>query len=245
MGLIEFNRIVGNTTGIIAKSGQLIAHNLIYRNTQTAIEVSGHTDVRIVSNTMYGPAGDLVRVEGGSHEVQLTDNIFWAEAGYDIYVADDSHAGFWSDYNLLHVSDTGKLVHWSGYDFTDILDWQEDVATYDLHSRGRTLVNPDWSEPRFLDWALDDFRTPDLIGNQRFSDPAIDAGDPLTDLALLSALPNLLVNGSFESTLSGWNTNPSATTLTAGPFRRQQLFYGWCRGRRLCRANGRSAGRGL
>ena len=166
---------------------------------------------------MYAPTGDLVRIEGGSREVQLTNNIFWAETGFDIYVADNSQTGFWSDYNLLHASGTGKLVHWSGYDFTDVLDWQEDVATFDLHSSGRTAVNPTWSEPRFRDAALDDFRTPDLVGNQRFSNPAIDAGDPLTDLALPSVAAEPAGERAASRACSPAGTrNAAATTQHCG-----------------------------
>jgi parallel beta-helix repeat protein len=223
-GSVQFNRIARNTTGVAAHNGQLVAHNLIYRNTTVGIEVNSITDVRIVSNTLHSPVGDLIRVEGGSKEVQITDNIMWAESGFDIYVSDTSQSGFWSDYNLLHASGTGKLVHWSGYDFTDILDWQADVAKYDLHSRGRTVVNPTWSEPRFADMGLDDYRTAYLSGGLRLSNPAIDSGDPLTDLALASAAPNLLVNGSFESSLTGWSTNVVATTTTTPVFDGTRAF---------------------
>ncbi|HEY6564399.1 MAG TPA: right-handed parallel beta-helix repeat-containing protein, partial [Pirellulaceae bacterium] len=217
-GSIQFNYVGGNTTGIVAHDRQLIAHNQIYRNTSLGIDISGRTATQVVSNTLYAPIGDLVRVQGGSREVELTNNQFWAESGSAIYVANDSQTGFWSDYNLLHAGDSGKLVHWSGYDFTDILDWQEDVATFDLHSRGRTVVNPGWSEPRFVDAAVDDFRTLDLASVQRSSNPAIDGGDPRTDLGITPATPtNLLSNSSFASGLSGWTTNAGAGTGSTNP----------------------------
>ncbi|MEX2171197.1 MAG: right-handed parallel beta-helix repeat-containing protein [Pirellulales bacterium] len=227
-GPVQFNRIASNTIGIVAQNAQLIAHNLIYRNTQTAIHVAGRSDVRIVANTMYSPQGDLVRIDGSSREVQLANNILWAQQGYDIYVANNSQTGFWSDYNLLHASGTGKLVHWSGFDFTDILDWQADVAAFDLHSFGRTVVNPGWSEPRFLGVALDDYQTLDLVAGQRFSNPAVDAGDPRIDLALAPGAVNLLANGSFDNLLAGWSTNPGATTQTAlpTPFDGSRYFAG-------------------
>lgn len=211
-GSIQFNRIGMNTTGIATRSGQLIAHNQIYRNTTVGIQVMSDTDVRIVSNTLYTPTGDLIRVEGGSKEVQITDNIAWDDAGFDIYVSDNSQTGYWSDYNLLHTTGTGKLVHWSGYDFTDILDWQADLAKYDLHSRGRTVVNPTWSEPRFADMGLNNYGTTYLSGGLRLSNPVVDAGDPLTDLAISSAPANLLTNASFENGLTGWTANVGAGT---------------------------------
>ena len=182
-GPIQFNRIAGNAVGIAARSRQLIAHNLIYRNTTAGLSVRGRTDVRIFNNTFYSPVGDLVRIEDGSSDVEVRNNIFWAEGGYDLYVANDSQAGFFSDYNTLHASGTGKLVHWVK-DFTDVLDWQEDVHLFDLHSSGRTAVNPDWSEPRFLGRSFDDYRVFDLTARLRLSSPTIDAGDPLADQAL-------------------------------------------------------------
>ncbi|HVT30147.1 MAG TPA: right-handed parallel beta-helix repeat-containing protein, partial [Lacipirellulaceae bacterium] len=224
-GSIQFNRIGLNATGIATRSGQLIAHNEIYRNTTVGIQVTAETDVRIVSNTLYTPTGDLIRIEGGSKEVQITDNIAWDDAGFDIYVSDSSQSGYWSDYNLLHASGAGKLVHWSGYDFSDILDWQADVATYDLHSRGRTEVNPTWSEPRFADMGLDDYRTADLSAGLRLTNPAIDAGDPLTDLALSLAPANLLTNPSFEDGLTGWSANVGASATPASTvFDGTQIF---------------------
>ena len=241
-GAIQFNRIARNGVGVAARSDQLIAHNLIYRNTTVGIQISGDTDVRITSNTLHSPIGDLIRVESGAKEVQLTNNIFWAEAGYDIYIDNSSQSGFWSDYNMLHASGTGKLVHWSGYDFTDVLDWQEDVAKFDLHSRGRTSVNPTWSEPHFRNMGLDDYRTSDLTAGVRFSNPAIDAGDPLSDLALASAPPNLLTNGSFENGLTGWsNERRRWRQHRLARVRRHAIFH--CRrGRgRLRRADGQSA----
>src|SRR5207247_10322208 len=47
-GTIQSNRIARNAIGIAASSGQLIDHNLIYRNTQTAIAISGKSAVRVV-----------------------------------------------------------------------------------------------------------------------------------------------------------------------------------------------------
>ncbi len=225
-GPIEFDRITRGAVGILAIDGQLIAHNLIYGTTQAGIDVEGRTDVRIVNNTLDSAVGDLVNIAGGSADVQLLNNIFWAGGGYDINVSNDSQQGFFSDYNDLYADGAGKLVHWD-IDFDDILDWQADVALYDLHSIGRTVVNPTWAEPRFLDASLDDFRVYDLVVGQRFSSPSIDAGDPITDLAGPSTDQNLLIDPGFEQGLGGWNTNPSATTRasTPAPFEGSQYFF--------------------
>src|SRR5262249_35504601 len=131
-------------------------------------------------------------------------------------VANDSTSGFFSDYNDLHTTGTGKLVFWT-QDFTDLLDWQQDVNQFDLHSIGRTVVNPNWSQPRFVGLALDDFRVLDETARQRFSSPTIDLGDPRTDQALPASYQNLLTNGGFESGLTGWTAAPSGATQTSGP----------------------------
>ena len=199
---IQFNRIARNTIGIVATNGQLIVHNLIYRNTQTALKIQGRNDVRVFQNTFYAPAGDNIRIDGASSQIEIRNNIFWVEAGYDIYVADNSISGFFSDYNDLHASGAGKLVYWTR-DFIDILDWQEDVHEYDLNSIGYTVVNPLWSEPRFLNRGQDDYRIFDQVARLRFTSPTIDAGDPRSDQGLPPYYNNLLTNPGFESGITG------------------------------------------
>lgn len=215
-GPIEFNRIAGNVVGIQAQSSQLVAHNLIYLNTQTGLDVRGQTDVRVFQNTLYSPVGDLLRIEAGSSDVEVRNNVFWAQAGYDLYIANDSQSGFFSDYNDLHASGTGKVVFWE-QDFTDILDWQQDVALYDLHSLGTTVVHPTWSQPRFYGAAFDDYRVFDQSALLRLSSPTIDAGDPLVDQGVPAAEQNLLANSGFDSGLTGWVANPSGSTQSANP----------------------------
>ncbi len=215
-GPVLFNRIANNEVGIVAVNGQLIAHNLIYRNAQTALRVQGRNDVRIFNNTFYAPAGDNIRIDGSSREVEIRNNILWAEAGYNIHVADNSTAGFWSDYNVLHASGTGKLVYWTR-DFTDILDWQEDVFRFDLNSIGYTVVNPLWSEPRFFNRGNDDYRVFDQVARLRFTSPTMDAGDPRADQALPAYYNNLLTNPGFESGITGWTATPSGGTRSTNP----------------------------
>ena len=64
-GPIEFNRIDWNSIGIEAQSDQLIAHNDIYENTKSAVEVQGQLTVSIVNNTIFSTTGDLIRNAGG------------------------------------------------------------------------------------------------------------------------------------------------------------------------------------
>ena len=215
-GPIEFNEITRETIGIEAQSGQLIAYNLIYRNTQAGIVVNGQTRVSIVNNTMFAAVGDNVDITGSSSEIELLNNIFWAQSGYDIYVANNSQTGFFSDFNDLYADGTGKLVHWD-IDFTDLLDWQDDVDQFDLHSIVTNVVNPTLDQPRFAGLAVNDYQVIGLFAGLRNSSPTINAGDPVTDEALPAVYQNLLSNPGFESGITGWTASPSGSTQSANP----------------------------
>ena len=225
-GTIQFNRIASNTTAVVAHNAQIIVHNLIYRNTGVGVDTKGSNDIRVVNNTFYQQAGDNVKVDGGSARVELLDNIFQADGGYDVFVADDSHSGFFSDYNDLFTTGTGTIFHYLA-DFTDVLDLQRDVNLFDLHSTGTTVVNPTAAQPQFANLAADDYRVSGLTGGQRSSSPTIDAGDPGTDLMPPPAYQNLLANPSFESGTASWNVNVGGTTSSANPppFDGNNYFY--------------------
>ncbi len=154
-GRIEFQRVMRNGTGIVASSNQLIAHNVLAGNT-IGVNVVGTSTTQIIGNTFY-TAGDNIRVTGNASQTEIRNNILWTTGGYDIYVANDSTSGFFSDYNNLVASGSGKIGYWTK-DFVDILDWQEDIYQFDLHSIGTTVVNPRGAEPRFVNAAWDDFR---------------------------------------------------------------------------------------
>ncbi|MCA9137876.1 MAG: right-handed parallel beta-helix repeat-containing protein, partial [Planctomycetales bacterium] len=227
-GEVRYNRIGYNGIGILAKPGQLIAHNLLYRNDDVAIQIDAVDDVRVIGNTSYAPAGDNVRLTGGSKRTEIWNNVLWAESGYDISVDLDSQEGYFSDYNVLHASGEGQLVHWV-IDFADTLDWQVDVNEFDLHSVGTTVINPEWSEPRFVNRWRDDYEIYDLIGGQRFTSPTIAAGNPMIDAgrsttAADATIPltgydavNLLSNPSFELGAVDWITNPGSATRDDNP----------------------------
>lgn len=215
-GIIQFNRIASNDVGIAATNGQIILHNLIYRNVSQGILVSGRADVRIVNNTVYAPLGDAIRITDGSSNVEVRNNILWAEQGYDLYVSNNSQSAVASDYNDLYATGAGRVAYWTK-DFTDILDLQADVALIDLHSVGRTVVNPLWAEPRFFNRARDDYRVFDLVAGQRFSSPTVDAADPTADLGLSINYINLLSNPGFELGVQGWSVNVGAATRASDP----------------------------
>ena len=215
-GAIQFNRISQNMTGIAASSNQQIDHNLIYRNTVYGLLVQGASNLEVVSDTFYAPQGDNIHIQSASQDVDLLSNIFSAAAGYDIYVADDSHTGFFSDYNDLYSTGTGILVHYY-QDFRDILDWQVDVNKFDLHSIGTTVVNPTWAAPQFADIAEDNYQINSLNAGIRATSPTLDAGDPIADTGVPSDRTNLLANPGFESGTVGWSVNNGGTTATSNP----------------------------
>ncbi|MEQ1825678.1 MAG: right-handed parallel beta-helix repeat-containing protein [Pirellula sp.] len=214
-GRIEYQRIGRNQTGIIASNSQTIAHSVLYRNT-TSIDIVGKKNLVVVDNTFYTPIGTHVKLTNYAEQVEIQNNIFWTEDGYDIFVANDSTVGFYSDFNVLHTSGNGKIGFWTK-DFNDILDWQEDIAQFDMNSIGRTAINPLWSEPRFVNRANDDYRIFNQVARQRLTSPSIDAGNPVIDVGRPGDVANLLSNPSFESGLSGWTSSPNAIIKTSNP----------------------------
>ena len=180
------------------------------------MDIDEVVDVRILQNTFYSEDGDLIQVRGGASEVEILNNILYSEAGYGIFVENDSQSGFFSDYNVLHRGDSGHLVFWTT-DFDDILDWQEDVHVSDLHSIGSTAIDPDWAQPRFRSLARDDLRLFDITAKLRFTSPSIDAGAAFIDQGLPASAVNLLSNSGFEAGLADWTTNVEASATGSGP----------------------------
>ncbi|OGB01056.1 MAG: hypothetical protein A3E25_15160, partial [Burkholderiales bacterium RIFCSPHIGHO2_12_FULL_69_20] len=219
-GTVQFNRLSANGTAIAATSEQRIWHNLFYRNTDVGVLVNGRNDVRVFNNTFYAPTGDNLRVLGASTEVEAQNNLLWALAGYNFHVANDSRFGFYSDYNNLYVSGTGRVGFWTK-DFADIVDWQADLARFDLHSIGGTVggtgIDQRWAEPRFESLLGDDFRLREVLALQRFSAPGIDQGNALVDNGQPPAYANLITNPGFEGALTGWETNAGASVRAATP----------------------------
>ncbi|MBI1395302.1 MAG: LEPR-XLL domain-containing protein, partial [Betaproteobacteria bacterium] len=223
LGVVQYNRFSANGVAIDVTSdmgnqtnGFGIWHNLFYRNTVAGIRITGASDVRIYQNTFYALAGDNIRISGGSSEVEIQGNILWAQGGYDIYVANDSQAGFFSDYNNLYKTASGKLVYWTK-DFTDVLDWQADVARFDLHSIGATVVNPDWAKPQFRDIDRNDFRLFDVSAGLRFTSPTVDASNVTIEQSVPPFYTNVVSNPSFENGTTGWSVNSGASISTAAP----------------------------
>ncbi len=224
-GPVQFQRLLRNGTGIVAQSNQLISNNVLSGNSM-GVSIANTQSTRVVANTIFTTSGDNIRVTGGSRDTEIRNNVLWTTSGYDIYVANDSTVGFFSDYNNLYTSGSGKIGYWTK-DFNDILDWQQDIYLFDLNSIGTTSVNPRDAEPQFISVARDDLRTFTTSARQRLSSPSVDRGDVLNDLALPAGYNNLLTNPSFEGSLTGWVATPSgfATTQSLPAFDGSTYFF--------------------
>ncbi|MCB2027589.1 MAG: right-handed parallel beta-helix repeat-containing protein, partial [Rhodoferax sp.] len=226
-GTVQYSRIADNTVGIevsAAMNGLKVWHNVIHGNAVAGLRITGASDIRIYQNTFHAVTGDNIRLQSGSSNVEIQGNILWAESGYDIYVANDSQRGFHSDYNNLYQTGTGKLVYWTK-DFVDVLDWQADVARYDLHSIGATVVNPGWARPQFMDMYRGDYRLFAVVAGQRFSSPDVDASNVLLDQSTPPHYVNLIANSGFESGLAGWTVNAGSAVKTSAPAAYQGSQY--------------------
>ncbi|MEQ8494665.1 MAG: right-handed parallel beta-helix repeat-containing protein, partial [Gammaproteobacteria bacterium] len=147
----------------------------------------------------YTPAGDLVRLIGGARDVSVLHNTLWTEDGYGLFVANDSQAGFFSDFNNLYASGNGKVGYWTR-DFVDVLDWQADIARFDLNSVGATVVNPEWARPRFESRYNDAYALNPLFGSQRFTSPLALPAAGQQHIALQS--PDLYVDAVRDRALA-------------------------------------------
>ncbi len=170
----------------------------------SALLVSGVAGVRTSDNTFYTATGDNVRLQNGASGFEIQNSILWSESGYDIYVANDSQTGFFSDYNVLYAGDAGTLVYWTR-DFKDILDWQDDVAEFDLHS-----TRPHRGQPGGRQAALRRSRRQRLhragrVGGQRLSSPSVDQGSALVE------------HDVQPRPATCWPTPASRTASPAGP----------------------------
>jgi parallel beta-helix repeat protein len=225
-GTVQNERIDDNGTSFELQNGNIVADNLIYDN-GINLETLGASNVEIVSNSFYSPSQNNIEVDGGSSDVEILNNILWTGGGYDIYVDSASRTGFFSDYNDLYTTGSGQIVYYL-ISFKDILDWQDDLALYDLHSIGTTVVNPAWAQPQFVNLGFGDFSVFATVAANRASSPTIGTGDPESDVALPAVqYVNQLSNPSFESGTGGWTVNPGGTTQTSNPtpFDGSSYFY--------------------
>jgi len=225
-GTVQYNNIDRNTTTIVVQSGQLIAHNVIFDNASDGLDVSAVSNVHIDNNTFYSATGDNVHLENASSDIELLNNIMASTGGYDLYVNSDSRTGFFSDYNDLYTTGTGKIVRWLE-DFTDILDWQDALGEYDLHSIGTASINPAEGNPDLYQPTADNLQILPFVNGIRSTSPASGTADPAMDIDLPSSYQNLLQNPSFENGVTDWSVNTGGGTASGTPpaFDGTSYFY--------------------
>ncbi len=144
------NIVYSNNIGILVGYNftSEVDDNLVYANTTDGILVEdneGSGEI-LVNNTLYQVSGNAVRIDSSSINVELRNNIIWVQAGYDIYVADNSRTGFNSDYNDLFIG-TGPSANVGFWNSAvnngvqnQLSNWQADTGQ-DAHS---ISANPDF-----------------------------------------------------------------------------------------------------
>ena len=225
-GPIEFNRIAWNSIGIEAQSNQLIAHNEIYDNTETAVEVQGQATVSIVNNTLFQPDGrpDPDRGRGRATSRCSTTSSGRSRASTCTSPITASRA---STATTTTFSAAGRASSFPG------TAWPSTTS-----STGRTtLTRSTWTRSAARSsipsgpsrgssaTSVGDFDVFNELAGLRFTSPTIDAGDPISDEALPSYYDNLLANPGFESGLTGWTATPGSTTQSGTPAAWQGSSY--------------------
>jgi VCBS repeat-containing protein len=187
-GTITGNSIYGNGTGIfgavsywwLERLTGLIENNVIYDNVERGIRIGEAAGFDVVNNTIYQPVGEAIRVEAGSVDVRLRNNIVQVDAGYNVSVAPDSQGGFSSDRNLLQGSGPNAFTgFWNNASQDTLADWQaatgQDAQSADADPLFRDRDGAD----NVLGFDGDrDGGADDNFHLRQFS-PAIDRGDAL------------------------------------------------------------------
>jgi parallel beta-helix repeat protein len=117
--VVRGNDVYGNVVGIHfnAYGTNQAADNLVYTNANQGVLVDSTGALSITNNTVYQPVGDALRIENGTQNAMVENNILNVLAGYDLYVASNSQTGFTSDYNLFFLGATpalqAHLAYWN------------------------------------------------------------------------------------------------------------------------------------
>ena len=133
-GAVRNNQIYSNSVGILANGfDSKIESNLIYANTDFAIESKEASRLTITHNTIDHAVGDAIRLHSNSKDVTLLNNIVAAQAGVAVYVVAGSQAGFLANDNLYHLGNTSSVGHFGGTLRTTIAAWRA-ASNQDLNS---------------------------------------------------------------------------------------------------------------
>ena len=191
------NVIYSNAIGMyVGASGNQIGNNLIYGNATVGIDHNWQTSSSIFNNTIYQLTGDAIRATSyfaPATAVSASNNILVVAAGSAFNVVAQNQATFSSDYNLFHLTGTGKIATF-GTTFSNWTDWQFATGN-DRHGleTDPLFVDPDGADDT-LGTLDDDFHL--SVGS-----PAEDAGNPLLLYGGESASGSLPDLGAYGNTL--------------------------------------------
>ena len=211
---VRENVVYANAIGVLVQGSTALSNNVVYSNTLTGIRLRGPASIQLVNNTVYQPLGDAVVVEGASVTAQVRNNVLWAQAGYAVSVATESQSGFTSDYNVLHVTGTGKVGFWQGAARPTFASWQNASFT-DQNSLGL--------DPLFVNAAAGDFHEQSLHGSFHGGSlaPALDAGTGLpafpTAVETTDAAQSPAIDRGAPPTPSPTSRHPTAASSTSAP----------------------------
>ncbi|HEY6565258.1 MAG TPA: right-handed parallel beta-helix repeat-containing protein, partial [Pirellulaceae bacterium] len=218
--LVSGNSIYANATGIVTAPGAgqsaTLANNVIYDHSAIGIDIGiGLTGLNILNNTIFEPTGTSIRLNAAG-TANVRDNILSTVSGTLFNVATVGQAGFTSDYNLLHVTGTGRVGAWGTDTIIGRSDWFFELGR-DEHSleADPLLVDVDgpdgrrgWDVATSTDFGVDDdFR-------EQVGSPAIDAGDPLSYYVLEPISGNRVNAGAFGNTVQAAASLPQGIQLT-------------------------------
>jgi len=126
------NVVYTNPVGIeITGSGLIVRNNLVYDSTTAGLRARAADGLQIVNNTFFEPTADAIRIEGASKNVNVRNDIIWAQSGLGIAVTPDSQAGFSADNNVFFRSlfGTGRIGTWNGAERATLAAWKAASGT--------------------------------------------------------------------------------------------------------------------
>ena len=175
-GDIRNSRVFGNEIGIAATNDQTIANALVYRNSATGILIDGRQNVKVTAATVVAEGGRDRHCGRGGCRATPRSRAPSSKPMQALLCSSVKRRwtrpmrGFHSDYNSFHAGPGGALVHYTR-PFVDLLDWQADVARYDLNSLGSTVLDPVAGKAMFENRATDDYALLGMAAGREDSAP--------------------------------------------------------------------------
>ncbi len=153
-GTVRRNTIYSNGTGINSANtyGGRIENNLIYANNDLGLQLTAGSSssyaLDVVSNTVYQPVGDAIRIDTNARYIHLYNNILQVDNGYCIRVTPGTTTGYAADYNLFYLPYvSGNAGRWSSTVAASLGEWQA-ASGQDLRS---ATGNPLFVDPSGAD----------------------------------------------------------------------------------------------